>query len=735
MCSTSLAKQQNSLELLGDMFSLSPFWSWKTIETTHFRITFPKELSSQAQKSAQYFEEAHSILSPILKWEPRNKTQILIIDNSDMANGVTSPALRLGIVLYMVPPDNWESIFYEDNWLRLLVFHEYTHFLNMDPTHGVWTGLRYIFGDILLPNAFWPAWMLEGLAVYIETHFTKVGRGRSPFYEGLLRSAVEQNVFNSSKFITIDKIFGENPYFPGGETPYLFGYQLMNWIAKESPRNINVLGELSEYSSYCFPWLLDYYLNKTASTNWKKTWTDWVDFTQDRLKKEIEQIKAQPLTPIKKITEKGFSVLGSCASPDGNWLAYTQNSLDRRWSLYLRNLNTKETTRLDEKFFGAHLDFSPDSRFLVYSALHRMSQYYYFSDLAVYDLNEKRSYWLTNSLRAKDPSYSKDGKWIVFTLTENSRVGIAIASVMYEKNRLKLGEVQKLFMSEMFDRSASPIFSPDGKKVIFSLHKTNHTSEEIVELDIDLKSNENKIPNILIENKSYNRHPAFDATGNLYFVSDFTGVDNVFKLKQNTAKITQVTNVIAGVWFPTFGPKGIYASIFSVDGFDLAQIELLEKPISESQPIKKTTDWAPPVYKGNDDHHVLESKTYTEQNYSVFPSILPRLWYPIISFNSSLEGYVGGQVAGFDATDRHQYVLGTGYAFKQKKVDGFVQYTTRLLGPNLSYAWSYVTSATENNGDIFYRKLTHSASLTYPWRFTSSTLTPSISLFLEREYK
>ncbi|MBI3535364.1 MAG: hypothetical protein HY072_07755, partial [Deltaproteobacteria bacterium] len=100
MCSTSLAKQQNSLELLGDMFSLSPFWSWKTIETTHFRITFPKELSSQAQKSAQYFEEAHSILSPILKWEPRNKTQILIIDNSDMANGVTSPALRLGIVLY-----------------------------------------------------------------------------------------------------------------------------------------------------------------------------------------------------------------------------------------------------------------------------------------------------------------------------------------------------------------------------------------------------------------------------------------------------------------------------------------------------------------------------------------------------------------------------------------------------------------------------------------------------------
>ena len=43
------------------------------------------------------------------------------------------------------------------------------HFLNMDNTRGFYTFLRYMFGDLILPNTLWPTWMLEGLAVYEET--------------------------------------------------------------------------------------------------------------------------------------------------------------------------------------------------------------------------------------------------------------------------------------------------------------------------------------------------------------------------------------------------------------------------------------------------------------------------------------------------------------------------------------------------------------------------------------
>ena len=46
------------------------------------------------------------------------------------------------------PPENWFSIYSYDDWLRLLAIHEYTHFLNMDPTVGYAQWLRVAFSDV-----------------------------------------------------------------------------------------------------------------------------------------------------------------------------------------------------------------------------------------------------------------------------------------------------------------------------------------------------------------------------------------------------------------------------------------------------------------------------------------------------------------------------------------------------------------------------------------------------------
>ena len=123
---------------IGEVYNLSPFWDWKQIETEHFRITFPADLEDTAERAANYLEDAHAVLSKSLYWEAHYKAPILIIDNADSANGVTSPIGRFGIVLFVTPPDNWFSTAYYDDWLRLLCFHEYTHFLNIDATRGFW---------------------------------------------------------------------------------------------------------------------------------------------------------------------------------------------------------------------------------------------------------------------------------------------------------------------------------------------------------------------------------------------------------------------------------------------------------------------------------------------------------------------------------------------------------------------------------------------------------------------
>src|SRR4051812_13183299 len=104
---------------------LSPHTQYKTFETEHFVMTYADGYLDFTKKAAEYFEQAHSILSPILKWQPRTKTSILVADNDDSANGFTSPALRIGIVLIATPPDVNFSTVYSDDWIKLLVFHEY----------------------------------------------------------------------------------------------------------------------------------------------------------------------------------------------------------------------------------------------------------------------------------------------------------------------------------------------------------------------------------------------------------------------------------------------------------------------------------------------------------------------------------------------------------------------------------------------------------------------------------
>ncbi len=725
---------------LGSDYSLSPFWDWKTLETDHFRITFPAELFSQAKKSAEYFEEAHATLSKFLLWEPKVKTQVLITDHSDIANGVTAPVLRIGIVLFMATPENWESIAYEDDWLKLLIFHEYSHFLNMDPTPGAWKYLRYVFGDAFLPNSFWPIWMLEGLAVYVETSFTKVGRGRSPLYEGILRSAVEENVLGTSKFVTLDKIFGDNPRFPGGETAYLFGYYLMNELAHTPPLYEKNIGELSYQSSYRIPYFINGNLENLIQKDWPTLWSDWLTATYVRMRGEIAKIKSQPLTPIQQLTEKGSTILGQAVSPDGTEIAYTQDSSDKSWGLYLKNLKSGVTQRLENKILGATMAWTPDSQFIVYSRLNRKSQYYLWNDLAAYDFKSKKSYALTESLRAKDPDISPDGKWVVFVLSETAKSVIALAGLKNENGELRLGEVQKLFFSDLYGRVSTPKFSRDGKKIIFSQHSSRQPSEEIVEFDLS-----SQITKILVQNGHFNRFPAFDFKGDLYFVSDLSGVDNIYQVKFPTEKQSppvQMSNVISGLRFPSFGREGVYASWLSTEGWNLAKIELAAvKPDTVSVHPQN----APPIKAEAlaSQHGEAPASLHGEapasqiKDYSIFPSIWPRQWSPLFTLDSAIGYQLGGEVFGFDAVDRHRYLLTFGYVQRPKKLDGGIFYSNRSLGPEISYSFSHeVTAVSQLTPEYsFIRRLKHNLSVAYSFKSIQERLTPQIGLNVARNFQ
>jgi len=66
---------------------IDPSFDFFTIETTHFSIHYHEGLEEVAEKVASVAEDAHNDLAKILLWEPAEKTNVVLVDNTDFANG------------------------------------------------------------------------------------------------------------------------------------------------------------------------------------------------------------------------------------------------------------------------------------------------------------------------------------------------------------------------------------------------------------------------------------------------------------------------------------------------------------------------------------------------------------------------------------------------------------------------------------------------------------------------
>jgi Tol biopolymer transport system component len=729
---------------IGDGFGLSPFWHWKQIETEHFRITFPEELGKTAERAANYLEDAHSVLSKMLYWEASYKTSILLIDNADSANGVTSALERFGIVLFATPPDNWFSTAYYEDWLRLLCFHEYTHFLNMDATRGVWAPLRILFGDVLLPTAAWPSWMLEGLAVYVETRYTHEGRGRSPYYDMILRSAAEAQVLDTDKFFTLDRFNGAGvPYFPGGEDVYLFGYQLMNEVAANNhagptadgegklSSGQDALGLMSYRSSWRLPWFINGNLENITGRDWYSYWDQFVQEAKDHAAKELAIIRTNPVSQFRSVETGELNLLGSAFSPDGRWLAYTGETLDDRAGLFLKDLKTGETRRVQDKIAGAQMAFTPDSRFLILSSLRREAEYLTYSEIGAYSIAKNSIDWLTSQRRARDPDVSRDGKSVVFTIVDGPKTSLARATLTESGEEGKdakasLKDIEVLVPSQDFDVVSEPKFSADGTTVYFSLHRNGKVSEELMALDLSTKA-----VRTLVENGHFNRFPAVNSRGELYFVSDLTGVDNLYQYREGATPLL-TTNLTTGMAFPSFTHKDeLYGAVLSYRGWALASIDPLPSPVSaEAVTIPPPSAPAPDA----DSETKPATHQYEIEDYSVTPSIWPRTWVPYAYVAPSNFSF-GDVVTGYDAVDRHEYLVNLGYDTLSRAADWAAEYQNRSLGATVSLlAANQFSYATYSGTSVAYfaRDEVYSLGVSFQNFWTYSSLTPSLALTFDR---
>lgn len=728
---------------------VDPFWDYQTIETENFRVTYDKPLKVVAEKSAKYLEEAHALLFPIFQWKPRTKTQVLVVDNQDSSNGYAVASYRLGIVLYATPPDSWSSLYYYDDWLKILAYHEYVHLLNIDTTTGwVYRWARTLSGDWLTVNGIWPFWMIEGMAVHFETRFSQGGRGRSPYWHSILRSSVEEKNLDTSDFITLDRLHPQNPYFPGGETHYLFGTYLMGQMSQEAEKKAagtgdKTLGLMSYESGARVPFFINGHAENLVGKSWYQMWSDFVGDTRKSKTQELEKLGEAPTTGTIKITRAGFEVLGSAASPDGRWVAYSQDSLDRRPGMYVYDVQEKKITWLDDKLSGVGMAFTPDSKTIVMSALRRRSPFYLFSDLASYDLESKTWKWLTTHGRARDPDVSRDGHWVAYVKADTGRNRLEMARLEKTEDGYRIGDVVDLLDPPVLDRVANPKFSPDGRTIVYTYHENGKFQEDLWKIDVVSKKTEK----IRSHPGKFHRFPAFDSRGRLHVVIDENGVDNLYRVLPQErrfastevqsgatgAEVVPVTHLKQSMILPTFGPNALYGSSLSSKGWDLAEFSTVEDSQQglKKFPVLPDVSLEPaPKFQSPETPGVPESRSY-----SIWPSILPRVWLP--QFSQLGRAYQFGLgIQGFDAVDYHRYDINVRYDTDWQAPLYSVSYTNRMLPPAIRISYNNLISAYAyfKNGTLadYTRNRIATASLSYNFQGTFSNFRTSAYATLEQ---
>ncbi len=725
---------------------IDPSFKFSTIETEHFFIHYHQGLEELARKSARMAEEVHNTLSITFRWTPDEKTNLTLIDKSDLSNGFATVLPYNSIFIYTVPPMPDMTIGQYEDWLRLVITHEYTHILTMDPARGYSKVMRSIFGKPMLgsdplsfllffvaapPNLILPRWWIEGMATWAESQYNQMGRGKGTYYEMIFRTAVAED-----NLLSIDKINGEIPYWPAGGSVYIYGLALQKFIAERY--GSEALGALNmAHAGRAL-----YFINGAAVKVTKKSYVSLYRDMLNELKKEhgkkIDILKTSPLTDIKRLDIKGERLTNPRISRNSEFLALNNIDPHKHERIEIMDKNgRKQTAAIDRLVSDHNITWSPDGQriFFTQAEIHR--NYNLYQDLYSYEIKKKRLKRLTDGMRIKDPDLSPDGKTFAIVSVAADKQSLAFLDADGNKESLKIvSQYQEM-------RISGPRWSPDGNQIVFSARDRKGSTS------LHLYDRAGKKLNVILKDTHDNIYPTWSPDGRfIIFTSDRTGVYNLFAYSLSDKKTYRITNLIGGALQPEVSPDGkrIYFSSYHSRGFSIAWINYTPEDWSaDPGPVIKV-HW--PSGKESPAHttEVGSENTQSEissggeqgggnRRYSALDSLLPRFWFPTL--RSDYAGAVlGAFTAGRDVLGYHTYMAeagrggsGQNYYDMTYIYDRF--YPTFRLN---AYALPNLYSSLSGSGDNLYEKRSGLiASVSLPLRRLESNYTLRFGYYSSRQ--
>jgi hypothetical protein len=536
-----------------------PDLEWWTIETKHFRVHYDRALDPIATRVASLAETIHERVAPALAYTPTERTEIVLTDDAESANGWASALPRNNIHLYVTAPEDLSSIGDYDDWYTELLTHEYTHVAHTDNISGLPSLVNAVLGKTLAMNQVQPHWILEGLAVVSESAHSSAGRIRSSLFDMYLRADVIEG-----RFAGIDQISSNAYRWPMGNLWYLYGSRFLQWVTDVyGPNTMRAVS--ADYGSRIVPWQLNRAIRKATGRTYPELYEGFKASVTRLYSEQMRAVEARGLREGARLTRHGRDayyprfVPRAARSGPAEELVYFRDDYAERSGLYRLPLEApKEGERREElvaRTSGTSSPaFTPDGDLLFHSVdVYR--NYYNRSDLFLLARGEtskggeeRARKRLTTGLRAKEADVSPDGRRVVFTVNARGTTFLQIAELGPD------GAVtarRDLAPSRRFEQVYTPRFSPDGKTVAYSVWSAGGFRD--IRL-VDVASGQVRD---VTRDRAMDMTPVWSPDGKtLYFCSDRSGIFNIHAHDLASSAFFQVTNVRTGAFMPAVSGDG-----------------------------------------------------------------------------------------------------------------------------------------------------------------------------------
>ena len=681
--------------------ALDPNLDWRTLQSPHFVLAYHDGERDLAQHMLDLAEQTYARLNPWLGWVPEEKVQLVLTDHEDLSNGLTTSFPRDHVELYVVPPDDVDSLEDFDDWFRLLITHEYTHVLQLDKATGTPAFLRHeVLGrdPLLFPGQFNPTMLLEGLAVYDETDAAAgIGRGQSSLYAMYMRAEVQRGVRPWSQ-VTMAGV----TQWPGGTLPYLYGVNFYQFAQRQYGK-ASIPELVDDYSDHLIPFRVG--SNMESAFDGDDVPDVWPKFT-DYLDKRFGAPPYPAGTTLvegERLTQHGYNTASPRAAADGR-VFYVRDDWHEHPALMVWEAG-KGSRELADTFTPARLDWNAKAGLLV-ARPEICREYYYDFDLYRVDPDSGHVTRLTHCGRYHYGSWSPDGSHIAATRIELGKSSLVLMDGQGDGP-------ETVWTGDGGEILGGIDWSPDGEHIAAALWRPGRRWA-LEEFSLSTRQWQ-----VLAQDVGNVADPEYTPDGKaVLFTSDADGVYNLRRVDRDSVALASLTRVSSGAFSPTTGKDGdIYYIGYTAAGYDLYRLPASAELDAALTPQHRDYTTLPPA-----PHAETQ-----EGGYSPWASLLPAYWEPEAAFGSHI-AQVGAVTSGQDQLGVHVYAADINYELYHGSLGGSFIYTyadrLQFLAARL-YSYDVVSSSDSTLARI-RREDKLQGLWQRPWPSLERTLTFSI---------